>query len=265
MFSVAADESTVVAESARRLQFEAKDAMAAFRSDIRSALSRLQIDSSSHLRVVYTPASDPAHGWVDLENVTLYNVGMGHFAHLLNHGISCERLHPAGTTHRIEYRGERDWAQRDGENQLVARVHGTLSEFPQSVSAWWRALRLMDTHVTKRLGEQETYGLELVVTIPRPEGWLGPRLKPLLDGLISALHAHDGSGRDLLEPRLDQLLGTRNWDLLTDDAQSALPRRRLLRPHGSTFAWNPADDLCTRFDVRVERGAPAISAAIVSG
>lgn len=263
-FSVVADESGVTARSVRRLQFEPKGEMLGFRSELRNALLQFRLEPGQHLRVEYTPADDRSDGWVDLENVALYNVGMSSFAHLLDNGISCQRLDPNGAIHRLAYSGAKDWAQRDVGGRLVARLNGSLREFPRSVSEWWHAFRQMDVQAEKRLREGEPFSLLVVVSAYQPEGWLGPRLKPLLDGLVSALHAHDGSSREILEPRLDHVLGGQNWQLLTDPSDSVLPQRRLLRPHGENFAWNPADDLCGGFDVRIAVGMPEITAVILS-
>lgn len=261
-FSVIADQSAVNALSTKRLQFEPRGEMLRFRADIRAALGSMQLAPGQHLRVEYTPSVTATDGWVDLENVTLYNVGMGHFAHLLDDGISCQRLEPSGELHRVTYSGAHDWIPPSATNQFVARLLGTLNDFPRSVTEWWRAFRLMEFEQKERLGEGEAFRLVVIVKVRDPGGWLGPRLKPMLDGLVSALHAHDGSSRENLEPRLDHALGGQNWQLLTESSRSVLPIRRLLRPHGERFAWNPADELCSGFDVRVRVGAPEVKAAV---
>ena len=86
--------------------------------------------------------------------------------------------------------------------------------------------------------------------------WSGPTVaavvKPLLDGLVSALHAHNGAHHDVLLPRLAHL-GQPDaiWSLLCSPDAALLGTRRLIRPHGERIAWNPADELCTACSVRV--------------
>jgi hypothetical protein len=88
-------------------------------------------------------------------------------------------------------------------------------------------------------------------------------VKPVLDGLISALHIHNGTHRDALLPRLAQLGDPEQvWAQLLDPTVAVLGSRVLLRPHGQTgMAWNPADDLCTAFRVR---RVPARDAALMA-
>jgi hypothetical protein len=149
------------------------------------------------------------------------------------------------------------------QDRLAARLQGPLRGSLTTPSGWWRAFRLMDIEMCDRLGDGEPFGLDIVVSIERPEYWLGSRLKGLLDGLVAAISSHDGSSREVLEPRLDDLLKSTNWDLLTDDSQSLLPRRRLIRSHGRGLAWNPADEHCSNLNVRLERGSPEVSVTVV--
>ncbi|HSH58359.1 MAG TPA: hypothetical protein VK988_01720, partial [Acidimicrobiales bacterium] len=77
-------------------------------------------------------------------------------------------------------------------------------------------------------------------------------VKVLVDGVVSALHTHDGTQFEVLADRLSQRLcvpGDQLAHLLTDSPVAVLDRRRLLWPFQSFVQWNPADDAIV--DLRV--------------
>ena len=79
---------------------------------------------------------------------------------------------------------------------------------------------------------------------------LAPAIKSLLDGFIAALHVHDGSGRDHVTAALNAVGdGECLWNLLNESEIAILGRRRLVRPHESKLAWNPANERCGFFEV----------------
>jgi hypothetical protein len=70
-------------------------------------------------------------------------------------------------------------------------------------------------------------------------------IKPLIDGIISALHVHDGSKLDLVAKRLSERLDATPAvpaERLTNRAAAVLGERTLLRPFQNSVQWNPADD-----------------------
>ena len=76
-------------------------------------------------------------------------------------------------------------------------------------------------------------------------------IKVLVDGVVSALHGHDGSQVALLAERLARRLAVpvdHVARLLTVDA-GVLGRRELLWPYRDFVQWNPADDAIARLRV----------------
>jgi len=73
------------------------------------------------------------------------------------------------------------------------------------------------------------------------------QVKPALDGVISAYHAHQGD-TEVPSERLSSMgLGERIelQRLLGDTAWNTLGSRTVVRPFGAAgVQWNPADDLC---------------------
>lgn len=81
-------------------------------------------------------------------------------------------------------------------------------------------------------------------------------LEPLVDGVVSALHAHDGSEVTDLAARL-ALLGPDAREisgLLLDTSRSILGTRRLLWRWREGVQWNPADDRVVTCELLVEHG-----------
>ncbi|MDQ3642580.1 MAG: hypothetical protein M3450_14220, partial [Actinomycetota bacterium] len=97
-----------------------------------------------------------------------------------------------------------------------------------------------------RPDQGDELGLDL--TLHRPPGSGPPAMlgmiKVLVDGVVSALHRHDGSQLELLAERLSGRLAVpadHVARLLTGNA-AVLGTRRLLWPYREFVQWNPADD-----------------------
>ncbi len=70
-------------------------------------------------------------------------------------------------------------------------------------------------------------------------------VKVLVDGVVSALHTHDGTQLDVVAERLSQRLDvspTQLAALLVDNPAGLLGARWLLWPYRSFVQWNPADE-----------------------
>lgn len=94
------------------------------------------------------------------------------------------------------------------------------------------------------------------IAVTPPPGWRGSLaglLKPLVDGLLSALHAHDGPVEPLLDraAAIDPSLTPDELGALLDGPQPApLGRVALLVPRAAGVMWLPADDRVVALDVR---------------
>jgi hypothetical protein len=99
----------------------------------------------------------------------------------------------------------------------------------------------------------ERFGVRVSVSAPVT---VEPALlmKPVLDGLISALHAHDGSAIELVADRLARSISVEPHvvrALLLDEDWAVLGTRKLLWPRGESVQWNPADDACVACELIV--------------
>jgi hypothetical protein len=257
--------------STERLPFEPKGWMLDLRSELRAALRQMRARHGAVLAAVYGSQVDT---FCDVENVLVYNVGAGNFAATGAVGLRLERGYfcPAPPTglgdaarHYACYslappgQGFACW----GRGTVLAQWSGVavspLSETTKP-GLVWHALRRAALDVVPREDPLAPFGLELVVGATGHERPAPAKIvKPLVDGVIAALHAHDGSALDDVSERLHAQLPDESASdiagLLVDESAAALGQRRLLWPRMSGVQWNPADDLCVAIEVRIEPAA----------
>jgi hypothetical protein len=234
--------------SDKRLQYNSKPETIRLKTAIGKAVAELQAKPDEILSAVFRSA---ARELVDCENVLLYNVGTGHFRRAAIHGLRFERVFAqAGETqhhHRYTLVPRQSTSQhwRPGKPgvSLQAVPVPAFNELSKP-DAIWLAVRQLTATSPRHHGN---YGLSVTLTTPKPVR-LTSLVKPLLDGIISGLHAHDGSDLDLLVPRLAARMSQPEETLrhlLTSPAEGILGMRRLLGRHGEVgLKWNPGDDEC---------------------
>jgi hypothetical protein len=100
----------------------------------------------------------------------------------------------------------------------------------------------------------QTFSVDTTITGPQLTGArLANLIKPMLDGLVSCLHAHDGSNPDVLRSHLEALgPPDQLWQQLTDSSTAILGTRPLIRPYRKGIIWNPGDDLCHAFRIATD-------------
>ena len=141
------------------------------------------------------------------------------------------------------------------EGVVIAWLAPVLLRTPVAVEKVWYDVRSGGGLVVERrlgdLGDQ--LGLDL--TLHRPPGSGPPAMlgivKVLVDGVVSALHRHDGSQLELVAERLSGRLAVPTdhvAQLLTGDP-AVLGTRKLLWPYRQFVQWNPADDAIVRLRV----------------
>jgi hypothetical protein len=256
-WAVHGDSGRVEAWSVTRLPYEPRGALLAYRAALRTALRALEPSHEPGVGFVATYGS-PDDAFVDVENVCLYNVGTGAYSHLVTGGLACQRANSSDGRHHLTYEiAELPSPARGG--QVLATMTASLRRVSHSPGQWWAVLRpeiQQEAH-----GHTGSFTADVVLR----GRWTAPAIagavKPMLDGVICALHAHDGT-HDSLRERLAEL-GEPDlvWAALCDVDRAVLaPPRRLLHPHGNAVAWNPADDMLTAFRVVSEAtNTPALS------
>jgi hypothetical protein len=256
-FGVRVGASTVQAWSTTRLPFEPKGWMLDYRSALRTALRSIAPVAGLGLAARYYA---PDAAVVDVENVLCYNIGSGAYAHLIGGGLRLNRHRSTDGLHHVTYQLE---PIAPAELMPFAVVAAAVPTGTHSAGQWWSLLR--PNLQLNQMSAGQSFGVEVHVSGSWTNSGLAAAVKPMLDGLVSALHAHDQSQPNELVPRLATLGDPSSvWLMLCDRRKAALGTRRLLRPHGPAgIAWNPADDLCTA--ISIVRSSPQARRAVRAG
>jgi len=141
--------------------------------------------------------------------------------------------------------------------------HSPASLFAEpKAGRWWLAARRGEiTAHSNRQDPPDAYAVSITVAPPvHWRGNLSNLIKPLADGLVSALHSHMGHVDHVLEraSAIDPALTREEMDeLLTRSRTAPLGTVRLAVPWGATVQWLPADDRIVALHVRIAPTAPA--------
>ncbi len=255
--------------SVRRLPFEPTGWLKQLRGELQNAIRLLPVRANDILHATYTSSEDT---FVDVENVLFYNVGTGCFAKAGGLGLRFERVFAAApkspTTlrgsplhhHRYETAPRTDEFDHWDRGELLASW--TVPSIPlrpqPSAAMVWLSMKVAgEISSSGERTSSEVFGM--TVTIHQPPGKplnLPAVIKPLLDGVIAALHSHDGSALEDVSNRLASKLTTSPRTVaraLMDTQSACLGRRRLVRPFQQFVQWNPADDRLVAADIVVDR------------
>lgn len=244
----------VEAWSQIRLPFEPTGDSLRFRTALREGLSGLVATGREGLRAEFASSSQD---FVDAENVLFYNVGAASFAPADRFLLVFERSGavpspPNGSVvgphfHRYEVAADPTW-RHWAEDEAVVHFGPTSIRALSSLTPMagiWHAVRRGPVGESRATSGSFQLGLTVEISAPR-EVHLASVMKPLIDGVIAAFHAHDGSDTAELAQRVADSLFLDQHDvrtLLDGSERAALGRRRLLWRRGAGVQWNPGDDL----------------------
>lgn len=259
--------------STLRLSFDSTAApQKAFKSALGTEAQRLAAGPGEMLEAVFT--GERLAQECDAENVLHYNVGPGRFRDATRYGVRFERrwarpdsdrvarVGPVATHHSYRIvpctQPSRHWRS--------VRTLVTLRDVPVGVlthdskpDAIWLETRLRN--VTTASAHAGPFGLRVRWRVAGATG-IAAGVKPLLDGLVSALHEHDGRDLEVLSAsvaRRVQRSATEISRLLMSNPGAVLGRRRLLWPRAGAHQWSPDDERCASATVLIEppgTGAP---------
>ncbi len=252
-----------------RLQFEAPSSRA-LRDAIRAGLRRAPA-AAGLLEAVYRSRVD---GSVDVENVLIYNVGPGEFARLAQRGLRLERVFgdppacgptlPAPRHYHcyrvVDVEAESEhWARGELVCSLTGVVLPRLDAFTKPGDVWAAVRSARGVQV--RGDAPGRFALDLLLRTP-PGAAAQPAavLKPLVDGVVAALHVHDGTQRVEVVRRLSAQLGEQPATverLLHVSDRGILGARRLLWTRGDGLQWNPRDGDCVSCTLHRQEAADA--------
>ncbi|MDQ3987641.1 MAG: hypothetical protein M3291_00285 [Actinomycetota bacterium] len=251
----------VEAWSSVRLPFEPKGWLVDFRRDLAHACRTLDATPRQVLHATYTSAGRrPA----DLENILTYNLGTGAVRTAAKHGLMLERVYtPADDgEHHYRYRlmdQEQQWTHW-AVSAALGSIHlraPAIAFAEPKTGRWWLHSRRGDLRAPVQTASVPDRFV-LRITVSPPGGWRGSLVslvKPLVDGLISAMHAHDDSSLAAVLSRSSSidpdLTPTAFRALLKEPSVAPLGRVRLVVPWGTTLQWLPADDRIVALDIRL--------------
>lgn len=237
--------------------------MVEYRSALRTAL--LGLDATEGRVLVARFASAETRP-CDVEDLLLYNVGLSTFAHLRNEEIVLSRTYapavpPEGDARLLVHHHQYEVTGKAGtrpQGRVVARVPEIALRRPITVGQVWHDVRTAGVEV-ERADRDDRPALHLTVHRPSNGPAMLGMVKVLVDGVVSALHSHDGTELDMVAARLGRRLGVVAADvasLLTANSAAALGTRRLLWPFRDFVQWNPGDDQVVELHVQ---GVPSSS------
>ena len=233
------------------------------RNSLRSSIKGLNSGNDTILNAVYSSTQE---GAFDVENVLLYNVGSNGFGHLCNNGLHFERrmvlppevqkelLKPPMHYHFysvVSKDTEFNYWKKGRNFACWADIpciplRGEIK--PHSI---WCAMK--NGFVEVNNDHPSLYGIQIKVKAPIGTTInLASIVKPVLDGIISSFHTHNGSDIIELSERLAKLLGENKQmveKMLIDTQMNMLGTRNLLHKFGHNIQWNPADDTCVKADI----------------
>lgn len=213
------DRNTVEVWSESRLPFEPKGWQLDMRNSVKSAVKRMKAENETMLHALF--ASDK-EGFYDAENVLIYNVGSGAFADLCRKGLCFERKTSAPPKfsggadhmpyyHRYSLMGLREkplhWKKKNSLASWTGVECPALRGENKPHSLWY-AVKKGIVKIDCGLDSPRFFGLDIRINAPKSTVInLANVVKPLLDGIISAFHAHDGTYNSVVVERLARRLG----------------------------------------------------------
>lgn len=275
------DSNAVELWSSKRLPFQPKGWLRDMRSSLIEAISQIKISDNAFMRATY--CSD-VQALCDLENILLYNVGIGNFKQLCQQGFLLERCFqsapylPSGFNVYPHY--QRYEITSSMQHPVFWNVEKVLSLWEDILldkmtseikpHKYWKAMKENKVTIFTNEAYSGFFGIEIQITMPKRNKFnLAAVVKPMLDGIIAGFHVHNGMETELVSRRLAQVLSVDSsfvTKLLIDGSMAVLGERDLLHPFKNNVQWNPADDKCVAIRITCqyndEREKPSISGCL---
>ncbi len=241
----------------KRLPFQPNGWMEVFRSELKTNLAKIIFPENQILHATYT---SEITGNFDIENILFYNVGPGSFSHLTKNGLIFESCiqHPVipGTQdypHLYNYSGVdpetgfKNWKMMDilaaWKKIVCPALNSTLKPHH-----FWHLFKKNIKSILGKLPVEDNFGINLKIHYPHEKQCnLSGSIKPIIDGIVSAFHVHDGSNLEYCTSWLTKHLPEPNENLqklLINEDISILGKTNLIFPFKKGIMWNPMDSKC---------------------
>jgi hypothetical protein len=206
-------------------------------------------------------------GFVDTENVLLYNVGPSAFCAASRFGVSfarefaCPPEAPDVTAtwrHYHKYSLEPHAVSSSSPSPII-RFNFSLPRLNMSLKPhnyWWAAKSGL-SQVQSSSAHDGKYAMSLVIQGPSYQSNLAAIVQPLFDGAISALHFDpmilpEDLVCKLLAYKL-QLAPAAVADALRNSSHAIFGPRKVVSTYRQFVKWNPADELCVQWQLLIEK------------
>lgn len=271
--------SSVTAWSTARISFEPKNWLLEFRNRLRLAIAGLP---SADGKILYAAYGSPISSYVDVENLLIYNVGPAYLASATKSGLVFRRYYQVSRNcpielsspalHQYEYLlvDDKSLSIEGQDNRPMASLSFelTVSALHSCASVWYAA-KMGNTALAQRGHLARQWSIFVAIKSPSFSTIACSRIvKPLIDGITSALHYHDGSNIDYVSRQLGKNLGLSDdaliRSLLEDSSHALFGRTNLLYPYRNNVKWNPQDDYCTYCSIECLYGLPVRSLEITA-
>lgn len=248
--------------STKRLQFEPKSWMKQMREELRDKLREINPIQNGVLYCKFCSQEDNTA--FDVENVLLYNVGSGAFSKISTHQVFIERTFeqlintPSDFKHFYTYNYTNldnllpFWNKNETIIEWSDLQVSSLKDKPHEY--WFNMKKLQTIKRYKSLMEDTPFGIKINIGVPVGKTVnLTGICKPLLDGIISALHSYSGLELDEMAIRLSSILGKEKNEianLLIDEQIAILGAKEVVRRYQNGVQWNPSDEICYQIQLR---------------
>ena len=278
-YQIQSSSDKVVVDSSFRLPFEPTGAAREMRTKLRLALRTMRPATQDEILNAAYESCDPS--FCDVENVLLYNVGAANFHHLVTTGCQLERSFGIADSahlfeHRVTYKLEPPsnsvgpWRSRQSLASWDFTAPKLNSETKPEAVWHWTKQQTIEVHATSDDDSPLSLDVEVLPSTSRAPR-IASMIKPLLDGMLCAIHSHDGSDLEeivgRIKARLTDTSAERIERWLSDHTHAALGERQLVRQlvrrFGKGIQWNPADDRLV--SIRVSLGKPIAEGTRVVG
>jgi len=265
--------SSVTAWSTAQIPFEPRDSdwRFAFRNHLKSAIAELSpVDG----KILYAEYGSPISKYADVENLLIYNIGPAQLSNATTKGLVFKRSYQISrdcpvqlsspALHQYEYLliDDKSPSLEGQDGRLLASLSFELTASAlHSCAGVWYAAKMGSTTLTQSGHMAKQWGIFVTIHGPSSSTVVCSRIvKPLIDGITSALHCHDGSNIDYVSGQLGKNLGLSDdalvRSLLEDGNHALFGRTNLLHPFRNNLQWNPKDDYCTYCSIECLYGLP---------
>ncbi|MBE5742518.1 MAG: hypothetical protein E7360_04250 [Clostridiales bacterium] len=272
-FFLKKDESNVVLFSKFRVPFDIpkskKELFNGLKTAIINGIKDMQPKQDCLLQARY--GSTEKNSYYDIENILFYNIGTAHFNGLASRDVVFTAVNrneivdlrkkfniPDEYAHYYEYKLVSSGADKKIGGLLADINSVSIKCIGVKPATVWKALREQKEKigVFDRIETDKSDTFAIVLNIEKPKGVrfnIMTAMKPLLDGLICALHSSEFNEEELAY--FSQTLGCEE-ELFIDNAISVLGYRKnkFLQEYRGNVKWNPADDLCDYVAINVQDG-----------